>query len=115
MERLKNEQTLACGTIRNNRKGMPENRKKDSDIERGDFDHRFSASEIGIFKWKDNKSVYLASNYHGNETTTVQRTSKNGPKSDVTCPTLVKDCNAFVGGVDHGDRLRALYCVDRKS
>lgn len=115
LERLKNEQTLACGTIRNNRKGMPQNLKKDSDIKRGDFDHRFSTSGIVIFKWKDNKAVYLASNYHGNETTTVQRTSKNGSKSDVTCPTLVKDYNAFMGGVDHADRLRALYCVDRKS
>lgn len=115
LERLKNELTLACGTIRNNRKGMPQNLKKDSDIARGKFDHRFSNSGIGIFKWKDNKAVYLASNYHGNETTTVQRTSKDGSKSDVTCPTLVKDYNAFMGGVDHADRLRALYCVDRKS
>ncbi|CAI6369783.1 unnamed protein product [Macrosiphum euphorbiae] len=115
LERLKNEQTLACGTIRNNRKGMPQNLKKDSDIKRGDFDHRFSTSGIVIFKWKDNKVVYLASNYHGNETTTVQRTSKDGSKSNVTCPTLVKDYNAFMGGVDHADRLRALYCVDRKS
>eukprot|EP00102_Acyrthosiphon_pisum_P027552 XP_016664762.1 PREDICTED: piggyBac transposable element-derived protein 3-like [Acyrthosiphon pisum] len=98
LERLKNEQTLACGTIRNNRKGMPQNLKKDSDIKRGDFDHRFSTSGIVIFKWKDNKVVYLASNYHGNETTTVQRTSKDGSKSNVTCPTLVKDYNAFMGG-----------------
>jgi len=53
LEQLKNEQTLACGTIRNNRKGMPQNLKKDSEIKRGDFDHRFSSSRIAIFKWKD--------------------------------------------------------------
>lgn len=34
---------------------MPSNLKKDSDIVRGDFDYRFSSSEIGIFKWKDNE------------------------------------------------------------
>lgn len=32
LERLKNEQTLACGTIRNNRKEIPQNLKKDSEI-----------------------------------------------------------------------------------
>lgn len=115
LERLKNEQTLAFGTIRNNRKRMPQNHKKDLDIKRGDFDHRFSTSGIVIFNWKDNKVVYLASNYHGNETTTVQRTSKDGSKSNVTCPILVKDYNSFMGRVDHADRLQVLYCVDRKS
>lgn len=103
LKRLKNEQTLACGSIRNNRKGMPQNLKKKSEIKRGDFDHRFSTSRIVIFKWKDNKVVYLASKYHGNETTTVQRTSKDGSKLNITCPTLVKDYNAFMGGVDHAD------------
>lgn len=112
---MKNEHTLACGTIQNNRKGMPQNLKKDSDIARGHFDHRYSNSGIGIFKWKDNKAVYLASNYHGNETNIVQRTLKDGSKSDITCPILVKDYNAFMGGVDHADRLRALYNIDRKS
>jgi hypothetical protein len=50
---------------------MPQNLKKDSDIVRGNFDSRFSNSGIGVFKWKDNNAVYLASNYHGNETTTI--------------------------------------------
>lgn len=45
----------------------------------------------------------------------MQRTSKGGSKLNVTCPTLVKDYNAFMGGIDQADRLRALYCVDRKS
>lgn len=115
LEKLKNELTLACGTIRNNRKGMPPNLKKDLDIVRGDFDHRFSSSGIGVFKCKDNKAVYLASNFHGNEKTTVLRTSIDGSRSDVTCPIVVKDYNKFMGGVDHADRLRALYNVDRKS
>lgn len=94
---------------------MPQNLKNDSDIKRGAFDHRFSTSGIAIFKWKDNKVLYLASNYHGNETMTVKRTSKDGSKSNVTCPTLVKDYNAFIRGVDHADQLRASYCVDRRS
>jgi len=68
---------------------MLQNLKKDSDIKRGDFNHRFCTFGIVIFKWKDNKVVYLASNYHSNETT-LQQTSKDVSKSNVTCPTLVR-------------------------
>ncbi|KAE9522328.1 hypothetical protein AGLY_017274 [Aphis glycines] len=58
LERLKTEQTLACGTIRSNRKGMPNNLMKDSTIARGEYDSRFSTSSIGVFKWRDNKTVH---------------------------------------------------------
>jgi len=56
LENLRTQQTLACGTIRQNRKGMKQNFKKDSEIPRGEFDYRFSTSGIGIFKWKDKQS-----------------------------------------------------------
>lgn len=49
LERLKTEQTLACGTIRSNRKGMPNNLMKDSAIARGEYDCHFSTSGIGVF------------------------------------------------------------------
>lgn len=116
LERLKTENTLACGTIRANRKGIPPNLMKDSEIVRGDFDHRFSTSGIGIFKWRDNKAVLFGSNYHGNhEITSVQRTMKDGSKLTTKCPPVVKDYNDFMGGVDLADRYRSLYNIDRKS
>ncbi|XP_016655726.1 piggyBac transposable element-derived protein 3-like [Acyrthosiphon pisum] len=115
LEKLRTQQTLACGTIRQNRKGMPQNFKKDSEIPRGEFDYRFSTSGIGIFKWKDNKVVHIASNYHGNEITSVDRTMKDGSRLSISCPNPIKDYNKYMGGVDHADRLRALYNVDRKS
>lgn len=59
--------------------------------------------------------MHMVSNFHGNEESTVSRKEKNGSKSIVTCPIAVKDYNAYMGGVDMADRLRALYCVDRKS
>ena len=115
LEKLRTQQTLACGTIRQNRKGMPQNFKKDSEIPRGEFDYRFSTSGIGIFKWKDNKVVHIGSNYHGNEITSVDRTMKDGSRLSISCPNPIKDYNKYMGGVDHADRLRALYNVDRKS
>lgn len=87
----------------------------DSKLQRGEYDYRFSDLNIGYWKWKDNKIVNFVSNFHGSEETTVLRKQKNGTKSTVICPRSVKDYNAYMGGVDTADRLRALYCVDRKS
>ncbi|OWR48826.1 putative piggyBac transposase Uribo1 [Danaus plexippus plexippus] len=115
LEKLKTENTYASGTIRSNRKGLAGNMLADSKIKRGDSDDRFSNLDIGYWKWKDNKVVHLVSNFHENETAIVSRKVKNGSKSATTCPIVVKDYNSYMGGVDTADRLRAIYCIDRKS
>ncbi|CAK1582657.1 unnamed protein product [Parnassius mnemosyne] len=115
LEKLKTENTYACGTVRSNRKGLPQNMLPDSKMKRGESDYRFSNLDIGYWKWKDNKVVHLVSNFHGNEEATVSRKEKNGSKTTVTCPMAVKHYNSYMGGVDTADRLRALYCIDRKS
>jgi hypothetical protein len=63
----------------------------------------------------DNKPVHLISNFHGSETTSVKRKAKDGSAVTVPCPSAVFDYNKYMGGVDHADRLRALYNIDRKS
>jgi len=40
---------------------------------------------------------------------------KDGSRMSISCPNPIKDYNKYMGGVDHADRLRALYNVDRKS
>ncbi|XP_022834543.1 uncharacterized protein LOC111362201 [Spodoptera litura] len=67
LEKLKTEGTYACGTIRANRKGIPNNLVADSKLKRGEYDYRFSNFNIAYYKWKDNKIVNLASNFHGND------------------------------------------------
>lgn len=115
LEKLKNENTLACGTIRANRRGNPTNLRDERKMKRGDFDYRSSTDGISFYKWKDTKTVLLASNYHGNELTTVARRDKSGVQHEVSCPTVVKDYNTYMGGVDHADQLRAAYGLDRRS
>jgi hypothetical protein len=115
LEFLKTQNTLACGTIRGNRKGLPSNMECDKALKRGSSDYRFSSLDIGVFKWMDNKIVTIASNYHGSEDSVVKRTAIDGKKKEVTCPLAVDHYNKFMGGVDLADRLRALYCIDRKS
>lgn len=113
LEKLKVENTLACGTIRSDRSGIPENMS--GSLERGQWDHRYSSTELGVFKWQDNKTVWLVTNYHGTENVSVNRTKKDGSKTVVSCPPVVRDYNKYMGGVDLADRLRALYNVNRKS
>ncbi|XP_050426609.1 piggyBac transposable element-derived protein 3-like [Adelges cooleyi] len=112
IEKLKAENSLACGTIRSNRKDVPV-LDEDSKAPRGSSDYRITNS--GIYKWKDTKYVMLASNYHGSELTTVTRKDKFGRKKDMQCPQVVRDYNCYMGGVDHADQLRMTYGVDRKS
>lgn len=69
-----------------------------SGLERGEWDHRYSANDVGVLKWQDNKSVWLVSNYHGTEQSSVTRTQKDGSKVTVACPPVVKDYNRFMGG-----------------
>ena len=114
MEELKRKEVLACGTIRSNRKDVPK-LKEDRGLSRGQFDYRSTPSGITVFKWKDSKAVHFISNYHGVDTTSVQRKQKDGHKIPVECPQVVKDYNKFMGGVDKHDMLRELYGTDRKN
>ncbi|GBM18598.1 hypothetical protein AVEN_110270-1 [Araneus ventricosus] len=65
----------------------------------GDLDYQISDQGITFFKWKDNRSVHILSNYHGNDTCKVQRRLKDGTKIDVTTPIVVKDYNGHMGGI----------------
>lgn len=114
LERLKAEKTLACGTIRCDRKGLPV-MKADSKMQRGDCEIKVSDTGISFFKWKDTRSVHLASNYHGTEIIQVDRKDEKGEKKKVSAPAVVKDYNRYMGGVDHADQMRASYGLSRRS
>ncbi|XP_050313331.1 piggyBac transposable element-derived protein 3-like [Anthonomus grandis grandis] len=106
LEILRGQDIFACGTIRNNRKGLPKNMKSDKMLERGAADMMVSNTDITYFKWKDNRVVHAASNFHGTEETIMQRKDKTGKKCDITAPCAIKDYNKYMGGVNHADRLR---------
>lgn len=114
LETLRVNNTPACGTIRQNRKDFLKNFVEDKSLKRRDFDYRYSNTNIKIYKWKDNRVVYLATNFHGTEEYTVQCTEKDGTKLIVKCPSLVEDYNRHMGGVDYADQLRTTYGMNRK-
>ncbi|KAF2890536.1 hypothetical protein ILUMI_15637 [Ignelater luminosus] len=86
-------------------KTYPKHMAPDKSLKRGDSDYRHCTMDIGVWKWKDNRVLRFASNYHGSELTSIKHTQKDGSKREIPA-LLVKDYKYFMGGVDHADRLR---------
>lgn len=101
MEYLKVNKILACATIRSNRKYLPTNLMKAKELQRGSFDFRMSSQEIAYYKWMDNTSVHVVSNFHG---TALLRTQKDGSRKYI-----------YMGGVNKADMLCSIYGLDRIS
>uniref|UniRef100_A0A2S2QZM1 PiggyBac transposable element-derived protein 3 n=1 Tax=Sipha flava TaxID=143950 RepID=A0A2S2QZM1_9HEMI len=83
LEKLKFENTFACGTIRSKRKNIS-SLAEDKSLERGMYDCKTSQMGIIIYKWKDNRIVHFASNFHGVEESTVLRTEQDGSKKSLS-------------------------------
>lgn len=76
VQKLKLENTLACGTIRPNRKGLPTEMCIDKQMKRGEHDNKFLPGGISFFKWMDNKAVHFISNFHGSEVSICKQKRK---------------------------------------
>ena len=110
MEYLKENGVNAAGTVR---KALPID--MENDLDRGECDHRASKDVLTVFKWQDNKPVFVLSNFHGTDISSVKRTQKDGSKLPFPCPTAIVDYNKFMGGVDKADMLCAVQGLGRKS
>jgi hypothetical protein len=116
MHDLKERKLYACGTVRKDRKGLPNDFKTDKMMKRGDSDWRMTEKGVVSVKWMDKKGIHFLSNFHDPEQTTfVQRRAKDGTSEEISCPELVKDYNQNMGHVDKADMLKSCYEIDRKS
>jgi hypothetical protein len=113
MEFLKENGVNAAGTVRLNRKGLPVGMEEV--LDRGECDYRVSKDGLTVFKWQDNKAVFVLSNFHGTDISTVERTQKDGSKHEYTCPVAIADYNKYMGGVDKADMLCVVHGLSRKS
>lgn len=112
---LKDNGLNACGTINPKRKYLP-NFKNDKEFKKGDIDSYGSNTGVAVWKWKDNRCIHLASNFHDpNETTFVNRRDKQGTISQVACPTVLKEYNTYMNSVDKFDQIKSVYEINRKS
>lgn len=116
IKRLHENGIYGLGTVRSDRKHMPQ-MKKDKEMKRGDFQCKFS-NDIVCIKWFDNKSVMLlGSNFEEvTSTSSVQRRLKgSASKINVDCPNAIKLYNNNMGGVDLMDQLKSAYQLDRRA
>ena len=109
---LKRSGLYACGTLRTNRKGFPNELKsvaKKGLGERGKAEVRQNGN-LTVSVWQDSKPVtVLATNADPTKSESVQRKTKDGTR--ITVPSLqsIVLYNMFMGGVDLNDQLRGYY------
>ena len=103
---LYDQNTLACGTVRQERKGMPNELKTKNTraYKKGDSSFMKHGS-LTVMRWKDKRDVFALSTFHGNSV------EDDMPKK----PELITSYNQFMNGVDKNDQLLTYYSINVKS
>jgi len=108
---LAKKQIYCCGTVRPNRKGMPQDlRLKTTKLKRRDICVRTRA-DLTAMLWRDKRDVCMLTNIHsapaeGNFCTEGGKAIK---------PQIVMDYNHHMGYVDKGDRKTNSYSISRRT
>ena len=117
---LLNDGIYACGTVRSNRAGFPDDLKKHIRIgfpKRGENVTLQSKTCVNLTAsvWQDTKPVtVIATNAQTLPLDTVQRKLKTGDYKTFDCPEAISIYNRYMGGVDKNDQLRQYYHVRLK-
>ncbi|KAL0879666.1 hypothetical protein ABMA27_003381 [Loxostege sticticalis] len=110
----------AVGTVRLNRKGLPEellpkNKLKKEKLGKLEFTYK-SKAPVSAIQWLDTQLVNVLTTAHNPKSVcTVERKQKDGSKKAITIPTAIAEYTVNMGGVDHFDHFRASYPIGRKS
>ncbi|XP_047543240.1 piggyBac transposable element-derived protein 4-like [Vanessa atalanta] len=118
MDALYQKNIFAVGTVRVNRKDLPEIMKRSQPkhlrLEKGQF-AAVTAEPITAIKWLDTRDVtILTTAHHPTDTVFVKRTQKDGTKKEVLIPKAIAQYTLTMGGVDHFDHFRSSYPISRK-
>ena len=105
VHKLKQEKIFCCGTVWQNRKGMPKDLKKDKHMARGGINRRKSQG-LPLVKWMDTKGVVLLSTIESCVPTVNVKRRFKGQKEKVTVPypVIVKAYNQGMKGTDVVDQ-----------
>jgi hypothetical protein len=106
MRMLLNDGIYSIGTVRTDRKELPNMLKTKEKLSRGEF--MFSVKgAVAATKWQDSKPVTIISTAANPKTTKlISRKNKDGSKSEVYCPEAVEIYNSIMGGVDRFDQKK---------
>ena len=104
--------THACGTVRSNRRDMP-NLKLERNVPRGTTIFK-RAKELLAMVWRDKRDVTMISTCHSDSFSATQKKDRETGEY-IRKPDIVLDYNKYMGGVDLSDFLTAKYADMRKS
>ena len=111
LQYLRDNETLASGTIRKNRKGFPEKVSKANLRQRGESIARGSDALLAL-KCKDTKEVCMLTTIHDERMQNVR--NRRNPANPVEKPKCFVDYNKYMGGVDRTDQLLEPFKVAGK-
>jgi hypothetical protein len=95
--------TYATGTVRQNRRGIPQTLKDYQLRNRGDI-FVMNNGSLECYKYLDSKPVYMLSTKHGSSLSTTPR--RNPITNEIICkPNVVTNYNKYMGGVDRSDQM----------
>ena len=105
-EELYEKKTLACGTVRQDRKGMPSAimTKFTPNYTRGQSTF-LKYKNVTVVRWKDKRDVFALSTFHGNAC------NDELPHK----PEMIETYNQFINGVDRADQLLTYDSLNKKS
>ncbi|XP_072164713.1 piggyBac transposable element-derived protein 4-like [Diadema setosum] len=115
-ESLQQKGTLARGTVRRNRRGLPHAELAEPRLKvQGEF-NVLQRGQLSAYAWQDKHLVNLLSSADDpTAQTTVDRKQRDGTKRVVPCPVALREYNKFMRGVDRADQLRTEYPTFRAS
>jgi hypothetical protein len=114
-DQLHQKGIYCCGTVRTNRRGMPEAIRSAKLKERGQS-LTLQKGNLVATSWKDKKVVnYLSTNCDPTLTRTVHRRRKDGTLQEIPAPIVSELYNKFMFGVDLADQKRMQYSTCRKA
>lgn len=117
MRDLYDKQIYSYGTVRLNRKGLPESattakKKKEKKLKKHEFTFA-SQGHVSLVQWMDSQVVSVLSTAHDPKSaSTVKRTQKDGIR---IIPTAISEYTLNMCGVDRFDHYRSSYPHGRKS
>ena len=110
-QELLKRHTLLCGTLRRNRKHLPE-AVVSAKLKTGQHIARRNGRTV-VMKWKDKRDVMMLSTLHTGNMTDSSKVNRRG--EHVKKPDCVIDYNQHMCGVDRIDQLMAYYTPLRKT
>ncbi|XP_071842966.1 piggyBac transposable element-derived protein 4-like [Apostichopus japonicus] len=108
--------TLAVGTVRQDRLSMPMRLRTSVEVFEPGQSVFYSSHKMTVCRWKDKRDVFCLSTVHGNTLDTIARRKRGtrGEMEDVQKPKMVLDYNTHMGGVDVYDQLLSYNPVQRR-